>query len=59
LLGKINLLVDLAYSNNLAARNLPIFATLEATTTTIEVLCNVLALRQRRFTLSLDLSSCN
>jgi hypothetical protein len=59
LLGKVNLLVDLASSNNLVARNLPIFATLEATTATIEVLCNVLALRQRRFTLFLDLSSYN
>jgi hypothetical protein len=31
LLGKVNLLVDLASSNNLAARDLATFAALEAT----------------------------
>jgi hypothetical protein len=57
--GEVDSLVDLAGSDDSVVRNSPTFATLEATTATIEVLCDVSALRQRRFTSSSDLSGRN
>jgi hypothetical protein len=54
LLGEVNLLADLASSNNLVAGDSATFAALEAT---LEVLWDVLALRKRRLTLSSNSSS--
>jgi hypothetical protein len=54
LLGEVNLLADLASSNNLAAGDSATFVTLEAT---LEVLWDVLALRKRRLTSSSNSSS--
>jgi hypothetical protein len=53
LLGEVDLLADLASSDNLAAGDSAMFVAPEAT---LEVLWDVLALRQRRLTLFLNLS---